>query len=405
MKRIVEVRGVRIGEGRPKICVPLAEENTEDLLQRAEKLKEYPVDLVEWRIDWYAGLKDKQLVKETTAKIRDILGDLPLLVTLRTKEAGGRADLTPEEYAAINRELAETGLVDLLDVQVYLDVEKAADWIADLQQKGVYVVGSWRRIDGTPNQQEIEERFRRIQACGADILKIVVMPRTSEDVKCLMQATRQMRDSIADRPMIAVSMSGLGVASRIAGEYYGSDVTLGTVGKASAPGQLPVAELKPILEALHDRKKIVLTGFMGSGKTTVGTTLAFGLNCPIYDTDQMIEEEEGVTIKELFADKGEAYFRQRETAMLRRLNSREDMSVIATGGGLPMQEVNHALMKDLGVVIFLKVAKESVVKRLAGDETRPLLTGPDPEKTIEKLLISRTPIYEKAADLIILTDS
>jgi len=405
MKKQVEIRGIKIGTGIPKICVPITDRTLQEMEVSAKRITEYPVDMIEWRIDWFEGIRENEKVLEAVRSLREQLGDRVLLVTNRTVEEGGMASVTRERYQELNMLLAESGCVDLIDVQLFFGGEQAEAWVRELQQAGVKVIGSWHNFDFTPSQEEMVQRLCRMQELGVDICKLAVMPLHEQDVHRLMRATREMRDQYADRPLITMSMSGLGVASRIAGEYYGADVTFGTLGKASAPGQVPVTELRAILSALHEKKKLVLIGFMGSGKSTVGSTLATGLDCPIYDTDQMIEEQEGVTIKELFVTKGEPYFRQRETAVLQQLAEQEGLAAISTGGGLPMTEANHQPMKDLGVVIFLKVRKESVIERLKGDQTRPLLAGPEPEKKIEELLKVRTPVYEKAADLIILTDS
>lgn len=405
MKKQVEIRGVQIGGGIPKICVPITDRTLQEIENSAKRIMEYPVDMIEWRIDWFDGVEENDRVLKAAKSLRAICGICPLIFTNRTVEEGGMASVSRERYHELNLLLAESGCVDLIDVQMFFGAEKTESWVTELQKTGVKVVGSWHNFDFTPSREEMVQRLCRMQELGADICKLAVMPLNEQDVHRLMLATREMSEQYADRPLITMSMSGLGVASRIAGEYYGADVTFGTLGKASAPGQVPVTELRAILTALHEKKKLVLIGFMGSGKSTVGSTLATGLDCPIYDTDQMIEEQEGVTIKELFATKGEAYFRQRETAVLLELAERGGLAVISTGGGLPMTEANHQPMKDLGVVIFLKVRKESVIERLKGDQTRPLLAGPEPEKKIEELLKVRTPVYEKAADLIILTDS
>lgn len=148
---------------------------------------------------------------------------------------------------------------------------------------------------------------------------------------------------------------------------------------------------------------IVLIGFMGSGKTTVGCALAKKLGVELLDTDKLIVEEQGTTINDIFATKGETYFRQLETKMVEKLIESESDAVISTGGGLVITEGNGELLKKLGKVVFLRTKEETIVKRLAGDVTRPLLKGGLDEKT-HKLLEYRTPIYEKYADVIVDTD-
>ena len=149
------------------------------------------------------------------------------------------------------------------------------------------------------------------------------------------------------------------------------------------------------------RDNIILTGFMGSGKTTVGKLLSERYGYTFIDTDQYIEEKCGCTIAELFSKKGESYFRQLETDILKELNASLTHAVLSTGGGLPLREENAAELATLGTVIYLQITPEEVISRLSGDNTRPLLSGDDPEQKVRDLLTYRTPLYERAADLTI----
>ena len=149
------------------------------------------------------------------------------------------------------------------------------------------------------------------------------------------------------------------------------------------------------------RDNIILTGFMGSGKTTVGQLLSEKYGYTFIDTDQYIEEKCGCTIAELFSKKGEAYFRQLETDTLKELNTSLTHAVLSTGGGLPLREENAVELATLGTVVYLQITPEEVISRLSGDNTRPLLAGGNPEQKVRDLLTYRTPLYERAADLTI----
>ncbi|MCD8223119.1 MAG: shikimate kinase [Clostridiales bacterium] len=152
------------------------------------------------------------------------------------------------------------------------------------------------------------------------------------------------------------------------------------------------------------KKNLILIGFMGAGKTSVGEAYAKKSGWPIVDTDQLIEEEAGMTISRIFAEKGETVFRETETAVMQRLLSDCDNTVISVGGGLPLREENRKILKELGTVVFLRVQKETVLKRLAGDTTRPLLQTDDVEARVGELLAYRNPIYAEAAHIVIDTD-
>lgn len=151
-------------------------------------------------------------------------------------------------------------------------------------------------------------------------------------------------------------------------------------------------------------RTIILIGFMGAGKTTIGTRLAEKTGLLLVDTDAMIEEMAQMTISQIFALKGEEAFRATETRVLEELLNRKEELVISVGGGLPMREENRRLLKQLGTVVYLKVSAETVLKRLEGDTTRPLLAGPDGKERVSSLLKERGPVYEEAADMILKVD-
>lgn len=149
---------------------------------------------------------------------------------------------------------------------------------------------------------------------------------------------------------------------------------------------------------------IVMIGFMGCGKTTVGKQLAAELEYQFLDTDAYIEEKEQMTISQIFDKKGEAYFRNLETTSLEELAAQTKQTIVSSGGGLPLREENAKLLKKLGFVVYLRVTKETVLKRLEGDTTRPLLACENPAQKVEELLNFRDPIYEVGAHLVIDVD-
>lgn len=149
---------------------------------------------------------------------------------------------------------------------------------------------------------------------------------------------------------------------------------------------------------------VILTGFMGCGKTTVGLKLSYRLRRSIIDTDKEIEREEKRTISEIFATDGEPYFRDRETACLQKLIESTNNQIISVGGGLPMREENRRLLHELGQVFYLCAKGETIYERVKDDTTRPLLQVEDPLAKIETLLQERDPYYRAAADVVIAVD-
>lgn len=154
---------------------------------------------------------------------------------------------------------------------------------------------------------------------------------------------------------------------------------------------------------MAEKRVLILTGFMGSGKTTVGKKVSSWLKIPFFDMDSIIEEEEGMKIKEIFESRGEPYFREKETSLLTSLleRGRESPCIIATGGGSLIEGDNMNVALQSGVVVYLETSLEEVEKRLGETEIeRPLYRGKD---SLYSLFEKREPIYRKA-DIIIKTD-
>lgn len=152
------------------------------------------------------------------------------------------------------------------------------------------------------------------------------------------------------------------------------------------------------------KNNLILIGYMGCGKTTLGKKLSFRERIALLDTDKMIEQKEGREISEIFDQEGEAAFRRMETECLKEIMDYSDRYVISVGGGLPLKAENRALLKELGTVIYLRAKSETIYARLKNDTTRPLLRGEEPEGKIRAMMKERGPVYEDAADAVIDVD-
>lgn len=249
--KTVKIRDVEIGAGIPKICVPIVGVTKKEILAQAKALLEFHADVVEWRIDWFENVFDFDALLDVLKDLREVLGTMPLLMTFRTSKEGGEKAIEPEAYAELNIRAAQTGLVDLVDVEVFTGDEIVSRIIREAHAAGVKVVASNHDFDKTPDKDDIVSRLRKMQDMDADIPKIAVMPRCKRDVLTLLAATEEMATDYADRPIITMSMAGTGVISRICGEVFGSALTFGAAGKASAPGQMGVQDLNTVLGLLH----------------------------------------------------------------------------------------------------------------------------------------------------------
>ena len=252
MSNYVEVRGIKIGAGVPKICVPIVGKTKEEILAAAKSFEGVAKDVVEWRVDWFEGVFDFAQVEDVLKELRPALGGTPILFTFRTSKEGGEKSILPADYAMLNERAAATGLVDLVDVEAFTGDDVVKEIIEAVHSYGVKVVASNHDFDKTPEKDELVRRLIKMQELGADIPKIAVMPQNKKDVLTLLAATEEMVSEHADRPIITMSMAGTGLISRLCGEVFGSALTFGAVGKASAPGQMNAADLNTVLHLIHE---------------------------------------------------------------------------------------------------------------------------------------------------------
>ncbi len=266
------IKNVTFGEGTPKICIPVTG-NTEALIfKAAETIASLPHQVVEWRADYFEGVTDHSRVLSVLEELHRLLPGSLLLFTFRTKKEGGVTELSDREYLDICRNAAESGLADLLDLELFTGWDRTGLSEADSKPAGnadgpglsaspllpllklargnnVHVILSSHDFQKTPPKEVLVERLSLMERLGCDIAKLAVMPQNADDVLTLLAATRQASVSL-NCPVITMSMGPLGVVSRISGRLTGSCLTFGTAGEASAPGQLPAETLKFIMEQL-----------------------------------------------------------------------------------------------------------------------------------------------------------
>ena len=247
----VKVRDIEIGAGAPKIIVPIVGVTKNDIIEEAKTFHSIPVDVVEWRVDWFDDVFATEKVLETAKELQEVLKDIPVLLTFRTSKEGGEKEISVSDYAALNIAAAQSGYVDLIDVEAFTGDDVVKTIIDAAHKAGVKVIASNHDFFKTPEKDEIIRRLRMMQDFGADIPKMAVMPTCKQDVLTLLSATLEMSEKYADRPIITMSMAGTGVVSRLTGETFGSALPFGAASKASAPGQIVVNELKQVLDIIH----------------------------------------------------------------------------------------------------------------------------------------------------------
>ena len=247
----VQVKNTVIGEGRPKICVPIVGKTKTDILEEAKKITTLPVDVVEWRVDWFDDVFATEKVLETAKELQEVLKDIPVLLTFRTSKEGGEKEISVNDYAALNIAAAQSGYVDLIDVEAFTGDEVVKTIINAAHEAGVKVIASNHDFFKTPSENEILSILKQMEEAGADIAKIAVMPTCTEDVLTLLSATCKAKKELTC-PVITMSMAGTGLISRLSGEVFGSCLTFGAAGNISAPGQIDALKLRSVLHILHE---------------------------------------------------------------------------------------------------------------------------------------------------------
>ena len=227
MTNAVTVKNITFQEGETLICVPLIGKTLDEILGNAHGLVDAGADIIEWRVDHFAQVREMAQVMAALAEIRGALKALPLLFTFRSKKEGGETELSDEAYFALNREAARSGLVDVIDIELFNDEAQIRALVDDAHAAGVKVIMS-----------------------NHDFHKTAVMPQSPQDVLTLLAATLTMKEKYATRPLITMSMGKSGGVSRVTGRLFGSAMTFGTVGQASAPGQIAIAKLREVMDIL-----------------------------------------------------------------------------------------------------------------------------------------------------------
>lgn len=249
--KTVQVKNIVLGEGMPKICIPIMGKTLADLTVEIENLKGLAYDVIEWRMDHFDAIFDEQKAIEAATLVYDALQDTAVLATFRTANEGGEKAIDKEAYVALNQAVIKSGKCDLIDVECFTGEKEVKEIVDFAHEHNVFVVMSNHDFDKTPSYEDIISRLTLMQERNADIPKIAVMPTCKKDVLTLLQATLDMYEQHADRPIITMSMASDGVISRLAGEVFGSALTFGAAKVASAPGQINASNLKTVLEILH----------------------------------------------------------------------------------------------------------------------------------------------------------
>ncbi|MGP9693607.1 type I 3-dehydroquinate dehydratase [Brachybacterium sp. AOP25-B2-12] len=255
----VLVRGRTLGPGRPALVVPLTAADPAGLEAEVRALPGHRIDIVEWRVDRFEPSLTEEAHREAVgAQLPRLRADLEatvprpgLLVTVRTAAEGGSRAISGTALGDLCAAVLDAGGAELLDVEVAALGAQLPAVLERARALGVPTIASRHVLDRTPPEDEIVEALFRLQDTGADLAKLAVMPQEPRDVLTLLRATARFRDHGARVPLVTMSMGPLGAVSRLVGGRYGSVATFGTVGGASAPGQLRADDVARALDLLE----------------------------------------------------------------------------------------------------------------------------------------------------------
>ena len=250
MENLLCIKGKIIGKGKPLVCVPVMESSKEEILRETRRLEEAHTEMIEWRVDAFENVESPNAIREILNEMKHIIKESILVYTFRSKNQGGCKALSAADIYDIHQVAAESDVVDFIDVE-YFEAKNPQKEIAMLREMGAYVIASHHDFEQTPDTEVIRMLLEQIRESGADVVKLAVMPQNMWDVLHLLEETNRFHDNHPDYPLITMSMGAKGGISRVAGEFFGSCVTFGAGGQASAPGQLPVKQLEEILHILH----------------------------------------------------------------------------------------------------------------------------------------------------------
>lgn len=250
MENLLCIKGKIIGKGKPLVCVPVMESSKEEILRETRRLEEAHTEMIEWRVDAFENVESPNAIREILNEMKHIIRESILVYTFRSKNQGGCKALSAADIYDIHQVAAESDVVDFIDVE-YFEAKNPQKEIAMLREMGAYVIASHHDFEQTPDTEVIRMLLEQIRESGADVVKLAVMPQNMWDVLHLLEETNRFHENHPDYPLITMSMGAKGGISRVAGEFFGSCVTFGAGGQASAPGQLPVKQLEEILHILH----------------------------------------------------------------------------------------------------------------------------------------------------------
>jgi 3-dehydroquinate dehydratase-1 len=249
--RLIEIGGKPLGAPGPAICTPLVGPTRDDVLAEIAAVVPKQPDIIEWRVDFFGAIGDTQAVVDTARALRAAAGGIPVLFTRRSATEGGeRIALSEPAVVKLYEAVCAARCVEAIDYELSNASDDFRRLRAASREQGIAMIGSYHNFQSTPAADVLVAKFRDAQQRGADVGKVAVMPKEPPDVLTLLAATYEASRSL-DIPLISMSMAGYGSVSRMVGAVFGSALTFAVGKSSSAPGQIPIEELRAVLATVR----------------------------------------------------------------------------------------------------------------------------------------------------------
>ena len=250
--KLIHVRGKPVSGGaHPLICTPLVGHTREAVLAELAAVLPKKPDLIEWRVDHFGGIDDAALVIDTARAMKVAAGPTPILFTRRSsKEGGEKIALAESDVVRLYEAVCAARCVDMIDYEMCNDAADFARLRTAARANDILLVASYHNFQSTPEAAALVAKFADAERMGGDIAKVAVMPNGPQDVLTLLGATFTASQSVG-LPLISMSMGPYGSLSRMMGWVYGSSVTFAVGKSSSAPGQVPIEDLRAVLATVR----------------------------------------------------------------------------------------------------------------------------------------------------------
>jgi 3-dehydroquinate dehydratase I len=248
----VAVRQKIIGGADPLVCVPLLGAKKAVLIDQAKRLRSFSPDLFEWRVDGYDNVADPADCLATLGDLRAIIGGIPMILTCRIASEGGMQPIDSKTRLALIEAAISSGLPDIVDIELCNPPTFIRTVQAAAAREGVRLILSYHDFTHTPDEAFILDKLEQAQVQGADIAKVAVMPTDYKDVLTLLNATLKARCTRLKIPIVTMAMGQAGAVTRLAGGLFGSDITFAIGDVSSAPGQIPIVDLRRGMSLLYE---------------------------------------------------------------------------------------------------------------------------------------------------------